>query len=62
MASKAAAELVHITPIASLASKRMDQRTAMGEAPDRPRVEAIANQKSLHSAAGASKQDKCFGN
>jgi hypothetical protein len=42
-ASKAAAGLVHVMAIARLASKWMDQRTAISEDP--PPAEAILKQK-----------------
>jgi hypothetical protein len=61
-ASKADAELVHITAL-TMASKRMDQRTAMrDELPDRPLVEATRNRKAPGSAVSSGKQDKCLGN
>jgi hypothetical protein len=61
-ASKAATELVHIAAL-TMASKRMNQRTALrDEPPGRPRVEATPNRKAPRSAISSGKQDKCLGN
>jgi hypothetical protein len=55
-ASKAAAGLLHVTPITNLTSKRMDQRTAAGEEP--PSLRAVMKRKARESAAAAGAPDR----